>query len=329
MKPSSSGSWLVLQSGSACLQQVYPELMQLKTLVGLGVQATDQVLMVSLERMSGWVLNLVDPHAAEPSWLLRSAMQQGLRAVQQVPGKHPPARRLFVALDAMLQTLFQGLMALRISPGAGGQGCSWGIYSCSLSGWSKAHQCTHIQWQLQAPWPTAVPAPYGLFAGRLLAGATLAFFEDQCPAALATLGHPGTPLVEEEPSPAPAPAPTQDIVTAACALVQRGIWNPQTPPYRLWRWEQQWHLLWPLAGTDLQRELCALDARHASEDAGQWLQRLSAAGCVQQAPEGAVGWEIHPHTGKKVRAVVASGALAHTLERLQGAQSNPLPAPPW
>lgn len=319
MKPLHSGSWLVLQPGPICLQQVYPELMQFKTLVGLGVQATEQVLMASLERMSGWVLNLVHPQEPGSPLLLRGALQQGIRTVQQAQPS-APAQRLFAGLDAMLHFLFQGLMPLRVSSGAGTQDICWGIYSSSLSGWSKAHQCPQILWQTKLQALTSPSAPYGVFAGRLLAGATIAFFEEQYPAAFATLGHPKDSMPSGDINPIRVSSThTQAIVSAACALVHRGIWNPHSPPHRLWRSNQQWHLLWPLAGTDLQRELLALDDSSARDDSEQWIQRLTAAGCVQRVPEGVVTEEIHPCTGKKVRSVVASGALALTLERLQNA----------
>ncbi len=319
MKSSMSDSWLLLQPGPLCLQQVYPQLMQFKTLVGLDVQATEQVLMASLERMSGWVLNLVHPHESNHPLLLRGALEQGIRAVQQVQPS-APAKRLYLGLDAMLQYLFQGLAPLRITAGAGvHQDIFWGIYSCSLSGWSKAHQCTHVQWQASPPPLTPPSAPYGLFAGRLLAGATLAFFEEHYPCALATLGYPQARATAENIHPPREATPAQAIVTAACSLVQRGIWNPQSPPHRLWRCNQQWHLLWPLAGADLQRELVIWEAQRDTDDPGQWIQHLVAAGCLQTAAQGAVAEGIHPRTRKKVHCVVASGALAQALDRLQSA----------
>ncbi len=317
MKASIPGSWLILQSAPECLKQVYPELMQFKTLVGLGYQASEQILMSTLERMSGWVLNLAHPHEPGHPLLLRGALQQGISAAQ-CTRDGDPVLKLLSGLNAMLHYLYQGLMHLHIHPGPMALDTTWGIYSCSLSGWSKAHQKNHVYWQARPLLCTRLPAHYGLFAGRILAGATLAFFEDQYPAALEILGGPlpADPAITAGQS-TPAASFTDAIVAAACALIHRGIWNPQRPPYRLWQYQQQWYLLWPLAAADLQRELRATQAMCVVDDSMQWGEQLAESGCLGNAPQGIITQKTHPHTWKKVNAVMASGALARILDRLQ------------
>lgn len=291
---------LRLEAPGACLEQARPRLMTFRTLVGLGYGEADAVLMPSLERLAGWVLNLEDPQV--PGGTL---FQSGLEAaLGRLAGAGPdPVERLAAGLGGLLQVVAEGLARCAVHAGGESRAPDWGAHAGSLWGWAQAHGVQRVRCERRAA-AAPNPAAVALLAGRVLSGATLACLEAREPAALRSLWTPaagGAPLAAS-------------VAAAAAALVRRGLWRPDQPPGRVWREGEHPYLLWPLAGEDLRAEAALFGAVPA--ESGAWLEALRAAGCVREESGAALALRPHPLLRRPVQALCAAGPLADALRPL-------------
>ena len=298
---------LALQSPSSCLLQARAPLMAWRTLAELDLGETEQVLMPTLERLGGWVLNLPG-RAVTDVTVFRMALEAGIAVLQGGALRSDPPLRVAVALEAALQVVVGQLHPMQVS----GEGAAipWGMYSCSLWGWSQAHGVDHVHWACR-PGAPPVPLTVALLAGRILSGATLAWLEQHCAEGVQALwqgaGHAG---------------PAEDtgmfalqVQKAARALAQRGLWHPQRPPGKVWCTGRHYCLLWPLAGQDLLKEMHGVTAVPPAASL-PWLETLQRAGCVLGSGAGAVEMQMHPLLGRPVQSVLAGGLLEEALHTL-------------
>ncbi|MDE2625422.1 MAG: hypothetical protein KGM40_08400 [Betaproteobacteria bacterium] len=293
---------LALASPAACLQQARAPLLSFRTLVGLGPAEAEQVLMPSLERMAGWVLNLEAPPELGEGSLFCAALAAGSLRLAGAP--QAPLERLAIGLGGVLHTLASGLSRWSVQAPQRDDVPRWGGHSGSLWGWARAHEVERVRCALLESAPP-VPAAVALLAGRLLSGVTIACLEAQAFAALETLWAGG---------PEAGPALAACVAEAARSLVQRGLWRPERAPGRLWVDGEGWHLLWPLAGEDLRSEAALLGG--TLPPAQDWLAALCQAGCVHPGPGPEPALRRHPLLQRPVQAVGAAGALEAALRHL-------------
>jgi hypothetical protein len=298
---------LTLLSMPECLQRLRPEVMVFRTLVGLDYAATEVALVPSLERLADWVLNLVDPAAPEHGTLLRTALRRGIGALQVVPVGEAPTQNLVVGLETLLDVVADALQRLRVTAAPGPAAQPWGIYSSSLAGWGRAHQCRQVEWAVQDP-PSRHPVNRALLAGRVLSGATLAFLEQHARAGLGRLGMQGMLAVPEARAPL-----ARWVAEAIRRLAQRGLWKCHVPPGRVWLHGACGYLLWPLAGQDLMKEIAALTGELPAASPEHWLQALVRAECVVLAGQEALVTVPHPLLLRPVTAVRLVESLEATL----------------
>ena len=299
---------LVLLSMPECLQRLRPEVMVFRTLVGLDYDATEAALVSSLERLADWVLNLVDPAAPGQGSLLRTALRRGIQVLQGNPAREGAPQNLVVGLETLLGVVADALQRLRVTAAPASGTPSWGVYSSSLAGWGRAHQCRQVAWRVQASSPQH-PVNRALLAGRILSGATLAFLEQH---ALACVGRLG--MQQEELAVPEVRAPLAGWVAQAIRrLVQRGLWQCHVPPGRVWLEGACGYLLWPLAGQDLMQEIAALTGALPADTPEQWLHALVRAECVVLAGGEALVTVPHPLLRRPVTAVRLAQPLEATL----------------
>ncbi|MHB8353838.1 MAG: hypothetical protein ACYDCF_05275 [Burkholderiales bacterium] len=298
---------LILLSMPECLQRLRPEVMIFRTLVGLDYDTTEAALVSSLERLADWVLNLVDPAAPGQGSLLHTALRRGISVLQgaSVGGEAP--RNLMLGLEALLGAVAEALQCLRVTAASASGIPAWGIYSSSLAGWGRAHQCRQVAWTVQDPSPQRA-VNRSLLAGRVLSGATLAFLEQHAGAGVGRL------WVEEAPVAAEARAPlVRWVAQAIRRLVQRGLWQCHVPPGRVWIQGACGYLLWPLAGQDLMKEIAVLTGELPAGSPEQWLQALVRAECVVLAGREPLITVQHPLLMRPVTAVRLVQPLEATL----------------
>ena len=296
---------LTLLSMPECLQRLRPEVMVFRTLVGLDYEATEVALISSLERLTDWVLNLVDPAVPEQGSLLRTALRRGIGTLQGAPLGEAPCQNLVVGLETLLDVVAQALQDLRVTAAPGPATPPWGIYSSSLAGWGRAHQCRQVEWRVLASAPRP-PVNRALLAGRVLSGATLAFLEQ----------HVGVDRLWTHPLPAvaePSIPLARWVAEAIRRLAHRGLWKAHVPPGRVWLHGACGYLLWPLAGQDLMKEIAALTGVLPAASPEHWLQDLVRAGCVLLAGQEALITVPHPLLQRPVTAVRLAQPLEATL----------------
>ncbi len=292
---------LTLMSAQECLQQARPEVMALRTLVGLDYGATEQVLISTLERLADWILNLVDPAAPDKGSLLGAALHCGIAALQRPLREDTAALNLVVSLEASLHHVSDALQRVTVTSAQGACPHPWGIYSSSLAGWGRAHQCHHVDWVVHAR-PNSHAVNRALFAGRVLSGATLAFLEQHAASSVA-----GLLLADVD------DCLDHWVEQAGRGLTQRGIWNLHAPPGRVWIQGVACYLLWPLAGQDLMREIAALKGIAPADSPEHWLRDLIQAGCLVMAGQEAIMTVHHPQLNRSVSAVRLADRLEATL----------------
>jgi len=300
---------LTLLSMAECLQRLRPEVMVFRTLVGLDYEATEAALVSSLERLTDWVLNLVDPAAPGQGSLLRTALRRGIHVLQETPAREGAPQNLVVGLETLLGVVADALQLLSVTAVPASDPHPWGVYSSSLAGWGRAHQCRQVTWSVQAHSPQRA-VNRALLAGRILSGATLAFLEQHAAAGVGRLWlQKEVPVVPEE-----ARSPLAGWVAQAIRrLVQRGLWQCHAPPGRVWLQGACGYLLWPLAGQDLMKEIAALTGALPADTSEQWLQALVRAGCLVLAGQEALVTVPHPLLLRPVTAVRLVQPLEATL----------------
>lgn len=300
------GGRLILLSMPECLQRLRPEVMVFRTLVGLDYDATEAALVSSLERLADWVLNLVDPTTPDRGSLLRTALHRGIHVLQGMPAGEGATRNLVVGLETLLTVVADALQCLRVTAASASGPHPWGIYSSSLAGWGRAHQCRQVAWSVQAPSPQST-VNRALLAGRVLSGATLAFLEQHEEAGVGRL-WPQAPVVPEART-----SLAGWVAHAIRRLVQRGLWQCHVPPGRVWLQGACGYLLWPLAGQDLMKEVAVLTGALPADTPEQWLRVLVEAGCVALAGREALVTVPHPLLLRPVTAVRLVQPLEATL----------------
>ncbi|MDE2342751.1 MAG: hypothetical protein KGL63_05060 [Betaproteobacteria bacterium] len=293
---------LTLASPAACLQQARTPLLTFRTLVGLGPAQAEQVLMPSLERMAGWVLNLGGAPETGQGLLFCTALEAGTLRLANAP--QAPLERLAIGLGGVLHTLAAALSRCAVQAPGRDDVPRWGAHAGSLWGWARAHEVAQVRCErVEAPAPAA--AAVALLAGRVLSGATMACLEAASLAALEPLWA--------DPAGAGSALATA-VAQAAASLVQRGLWQPQQAPGRIWQEGGCWYLLWPLAGEDLRTEAALLGGERLPPE--RWLAALCEAGClcVQEGAQPSLC--PHPLLRRPVQACRAAGTLESTLRRL-------------
>ncbi len=304
-----AGGRLALVSMPECLQRLRPEVMVLRTLVGLDHDTTERALVSTLERLADWVLNLVDPAAPEQGSLLRTALRSAIAGLQGQPvgeGGTPP---LVVVLEVLLGSVSDALQGLSVTGAPGTGAPPWGIYSSSLAGWGRAHQCREVDWTVHAPADRRA-VNRALLAGRILSGATLAHLEQHAGADVARLWVGGASSV---PVPEHRSRLEQRVAQAMRRLAQRGLWQCHVPPGRVWWQGARCYLLWPLAGQDLMKEIAVLTGAVPADTAEQWLAQLVQAECVVPAGQDVCVTVTHPLLQRPVTAVRLAGRLETLL----------------
>ncbi len=298
---------LTLLSMPECLQRLRPEVMVFRTLVGLDYGATEAALVPTLERLTDWVLNLVDPADPEHGSLLRTALRRGIGALQVTPVGEQATQNLLVGLETLLDVVAEALQYLCVTalPGTGAH--SWGIYSSSLAGWGRAHQCRQVEWTVQSSSPR-YPVNRALLAGRVLSGATLAFLEQHVQSGVDRLWKQESLAV-----PATRAPLVRWVALAIRRLAQRGLWKCHVPPGRVWLQGACGYLLWPLAGQDLMKEIATLTGVLPAESPEHWLQALVSAECVVMTGQEALVTVPHPLLQRPVTAVRLAQPLEATL----------------
>jgi hypothetical protein len=298
---------MTLLSMPECLQRLRPEVMVFRTLVGLDYGATEAALVPSLERLADWVLNLVDPADPEHGSLLRTALRRGIGALQIAPVGKVAIQNLVVGLETLLEVVAEALQCLCVAAVSGAATHPWGIYSGSLAGWARAHQCRQVEWTVQILAPQ-YPVNRALLAGRVLSGATLAFLEQHAGAEVGRLWRQDQFAV-----PATRAPLVRWVAEAIRRLAQRGLWKCHVPPGRVWLQGACGYLLWPLAGQDLMKEIAALTGVLPAESPEHWLQALVRAECVVLAGHEALVTVPHPLLKRPVMAVRLAQPLEATL----------------
>ncbi|MDE1943197.1 MAG: hypothetical protein KGI47_08640 [Betaproteobacteria bacterium] len=293
---------LTLASPAACLQQARAPLMSFRTLVGLGPAQAEQVLMPSLERMAGWVLNLDVAPGAGQGLLFCAALEAGALRLANAP--EAPLERLAIGLGGVLYTLAAALSCSVVQAPGRDDVPRWGAHAGSLWGWARAHEVAQVRCERAAAAVPAVAA-VALLAGRVLSGATLACLDAGSMAALEPLWAEGAGV---------GSALGASVAQAAASLVQRGLWQPLQAPGRIWQESGRWHLLWPLAGEDLRTEVALLGGERLMPES--WLAALRDAGCVCSDGGPQPSFCLHPLLRRTVQACVAAGPLEATLRRL-------------
>ncbi len=292
---------LTLMSAQECLQRSRPEVMALRTLVGLDYDVTEQALVSTLERLADWILNLVDPAAPDQGSLLGAALRCGIAALQRPLRENTAALNLVVGLEALLHHVSDALQCVTVTAAQGACSHPWGIYSSSLAGWGRAYQCHHVDWVVHARF-NAHAVNRALFAGRVLSGATLAFLEQHAASRVAKLLLTGTDDCLD-----------YWVERAGRGLTQRGIWNLHAPPGRVWLQGAACYLLWPLAGQDLMGEIATLKGAAPAGSPEHWLRDLIQAGCLVMAGHEAIMTVHHPQLNRSVSAVRLADRLEAAL----------------
>jgi hypothetical protein len=285
---------LRLETAQTVLLSSRQETLLFRTLVGLDFAETDQVLMTTLERMAGWLLNLPAHAGPGSGTLLQAALQAGIAGLRGAGPKAQAPSRLARGLGAAVDCAARSLAALTVNAVRDAQVEPWGLFSGSLSGWSRTHRCLEVRCQFRAARPLE-PWRGPLLAGRVLSGVTLAFLERHGAASFdalfAAVDAPAHPLHAE-------------VRQAVQSLIARGIWTAGAAVTRVWCDSGRVHLLWPLAGQDLMKEIRLLSGSLPVPTLDGWLSTLGEAGIILPGTSAAlIEQVVHPGLGRPVTAV--------------------------
>lgn len=242
-----------------------------------------------------------------------------------------PVWRFGVFVGGLLNPLWAITETMTVTTAAG---VAWSPYTRSLEAWAKAQAVTRV-FVNQRPHAAGVSrASTATLANRILTPEALEYLTSEGPRVLSALmgaisgsARPAdhnvidsivaptlATLIERDLAAAPhrfgKPVVGMHLepylVDAMVRALQRGIWRPNVEMGRVMVLEQGTFLLWPLAGSDLRRQLADLGVRGVPETDEALLRLLVGSGVVASHRE-FNGAEVLLHPviveGKRVMAV--------------------------